>query len=95
MTIASLHDINLALRFADKVILMKDGSVYAIGRPHEVLTPENIMKVFNVKVALAKNPRPFIVVEDVVEGTSPMPETHDLSDLCELRVGMSGKWCYR
>jgi hypothetical protein len=33
------------------------------------------MEVFNVKVALAKNPRPFIVVEDVVEGTNPMPET--------------------
>jgi iron complex transport system ATP-binding protein len=75
VTIASLHDINLALRFADKVVLMKDGSVYAIGRPHEVLTPENIMEVFNVKAVLAKNPRPFIVVEDVVEGTGPMPET--------------------
>jgi iron complex transport system ATP-binding protein len=75
VTIASLHDINLALRFADKVILMRDGLVYAIGRPHEVLTPENIMEVFNVKVALVKNPRPFIVVEDVVEGSSPVPET--------------------
>jgi ABC-type cobalamin/Fe3+-siderophores transport system ATPase subunit len=53
---------------------MKDGSVYAIGRPHEVLALENIMEVFNVKVALVKNPRPFIVVEDVVEGSSPVLE---------------------
>jgi hypothetical protein len=29
----------------------------------------------NVKVALVKNPRPFIVVEDVVKGPSPVPET--------------------
>jgi hypothetical protein len=29
---------------------------------------------FNVKVALVKNPRPFIVVEDVVKGPSPVPD---------------------
>jgi len=66
VTIASLHDINLALRFADKAVLMKDGLVYAIGKPEDVLTPENVVEVFNVKAALVKNPRPFIVVEDAV-----------------------------
>jgi len=66
VTIASLHDINLALKFADKAVLMKDGLVYAIGKPEDVLTPDNVMEVFNVKAVLVKNPRPFMVIEDAV-----------------------------
>jgi len=68
ITITSLHDINLAFRFADKVILMKKGLIYAIGKPEEVLVPENIREVFEVNAILANNPRPFIVIEDDTEG---------------------------
>jgi iron complex transport system ATP-binding protein len=70
VTIAALHDANLALRFADEVALMKNGSIYVIGRPEEVLVPENAKEVFGVNVTLVKNPRPFIIVEDVVEEVS-------------------------
>jgi ABC-type proline/glycine betaine transport system ATPase subunit len=68
VTIAALHDANLALRFADEVALMKNGSIYVIGRPEEVLVPENVKEVFGVNATLVKNPRPFMIVEDVVEG---------------------------
>lgn len=70
VTIASLHDANLALRFADEIALMKNGSIYAIGRPKEVLVPENVREVFGVTATLVKNPRPFMIVEDVVEEVS-------------------------
>lgn len=42
-----MHDINLALRFLDKFILLKDGKVFAMGGL-EVITSENIEKVFGV-----------------------------------------------
>jgi len=63
---ASSHDINLALRFADKVVFMKDSLVCAIGKSEDVLTPENVIEVFNMKAVLVKNPRPFIAIEDAM-----------------------------
>jgi iron complex transport system ATP-binding protein len=34
-----IHDLNLAIRHADKFVLMKDGMVYSVGG-HEIITPE-------------------------------------------------------
>jgi iron complex transport system ATP-binding protein len=67
VTIAALHDTNLALRFVDEVALTKNGSIYVIGKPEEVLVPENVKGVFGVNATLVKNPRPFMIIEDVVE----------------------------
>ncbi len=50
------HDLNLASEFADEILLLKNGSILAKGEPREVLTEENLQKVFNVKVLLDENP---------------------------------------
>jgi iron complex transport system ATP-binding protein len=50
------HDLNLASEFADKVMLLRGGKVFAFGSPHEVLTEENLSAVFSVKVLLDQNP---------------------------------------
>ena len=41
-----LHDLNMALRFADHVVIMKDGRVYAQGAPEDVITEENVFAVY-------------------------------------------------
>ena len=41
-----LHDLNMALRFADQVVIMKDGNVFAQGAPRDVITEENILAVY-------------------------------------------------
>ncbi|MEW5932741.1 MAG: ABC transporter ATP-binding protein [Bacillota bacterium] len=48
-----MHDLNLALRFGDKFLLLKDGTVFACGGM-EVLTPENIAAVYGVPVAVER-----------------------------------------
>ena len=50
------HDLNLAAEFADEIIMLKDGSIYAKGKPSEVLTQQNIDEVYDVQVLLDQNP---------------------------------------
>ena len=50
------HDLNLASEFADKILLLADGSIVAQGTPREVLTEQNLREVFGVKVLLDENP---------------------------------------
>ncbi|NLL05933.1 MAG: ABC transporter ATP-binding protein [Clostridiaceae bacterium] len=51
--IVSMHDLNLAIRFANKFLLLKDGEVFAAGGI-EVITPENIESVYSVRVKIEK-----------------------------------------
>ena len=46
--LVAIHDINIAARFSDRIILLSDGKIVADGTPIEVLTSENIAKVFDV-----------------------------------------------
>ena len=41
-----LHDLNMALRFADYVVMMKEGNVFAQGTPTQVITEKNILAVY-------------------------------------------------
>jgi iron complex transport system ATP-binding protein len=59
-----LHDLNLAARYADNLVVMKDGQIVATGTPSEVLTPEMLRNVFGVEAAIHIDPRtgtPLIV----------------------------------
>ena len=50
------HDLNLASEFADRVLLLKDGGLFAAGKPKDVLTVENVERVFGMTVLLDQNP---------------------------------------
>jgi iron complex transport system ATP-binding protein len=54
--IAVLHDINLAARYCDRIALLHQGRLEAIGMPSEVLNPETIQSVYGVDVAVRKDP---------------------------------------
>lgn len=47
------HELNLAARFADRVMLLAKGSVAAVGTPTEVLTEATLARVFDWPVAVA------------------------------------------
>ncbi|MEP7149072.1 MAG: ABC transporter ATP-binding protein [Acidobacteriota bacterium] len=50
------HDLNLASEFAERVILLKAGQVFAQGTTDQVLTRENLQEVYDVQVLLDENP---------------------------------------
>lgn len=50
------HDLNLAAAFADGIIMLKDGQIAAKGPPEEVLTAENVKRIFGVDVLMDENP---------------------------------------
>ena len=55
--IAALHDLNLAARFADRVVVLSRGRRVADGRPAEVLTPSLLREVWGVDADLRQDPR--------------------------------------
>ena len=46
--VAVMHDLPLAMRFMDRVVLMHEGGVVASGPPGDVLTDENLERVYRV-----------------------------------------------
>ena len=53
--IIAVHDLNLAYRYSDKVLLLNHGKMVGYGKPEEVLTPECIRKVYGVESFVIEN----------------------------------------
>lgn len=64
-TVITLHDLNHVIRYADKAVVLYRGMVYAIGDVEQVLTSENIRKVYGVDVEIIRNPVSAIIIKDV------------------------------
>jgi len=59
-----LHDLNLATRYSDNLIVMRAGSILAQGHPRDVITAELLDEAFGLRAAVVDDPvgdRPLIV----------------------------------
>ncbi|MFJ6533569.1 ABC transporter ATP-binding protein [Microbacterium sp. NPDC091662] len=54
--IAVLHDLNQAARYADNLVLMKEGRVVATGTPAELITAERVGEVFGIDAIVTPDP---------------------------------------
>ena len=54
--IAAIHDLNLAARYCDRLVLLAHGRVLSEGTPGEVLSPDTIESAFGVKSAVYRDP---------------------------------------
>ncbi len=54
--IAAIHDLNLAARYCDRLVVLSEGRVLTEGAPEEVLTPETIEAAFGVRSAVYREP---------------------------------------
>ena len=54
------HDLNIAAKYSDRIIMLKDGNVYATGTVNEVITEDNICEVYGVGCRIIEdNGRPL------------------------------------
>jgi iron complex transport system ATP-binding protein len=70
-----LHDLNLAARYSDLIVVMKDGVVVTQGTPAEVFTVQLLAAVFGLDAAVLEDPRtglPIVVPTSCAIG-SPEP----------------------
>ncbi|MFJ7627033.1 ABC transporter ATP-binding protein [Streptomyces sp. NPDC097595] len=59
-----LHDLNLATRYSDNLVVMREGSVLAQGHPRDVITAELLEEAFGLRALVIDDPvgdRPLIV----------------------------------
>tara|TARA_Y100000768_G_scaffold373362_1_gene341901 strand:+ start:63 stop:584 length:522 start_codon:yes stop_codon:yes gene_type:complete len=69
--LVAIHDINMAARFADRILLLHEGSILQQGTPSKVLTEKNLSKVFGVtcEIEAKTETTPLrIIVKDEMEG---------------------------
>jgi len=53
--VAALHDVSLAGRYCDRLILLSDGAIAAEGAPATVLTTDNLRRVFGVETEVRRD----------------------------------------
>jgi len=59
--VMTLHDLNLAVRYSDKFVMMHGGMVFAAGG-HEIITPENIRTAYHIDATVARiNGIPIVI----------------------------------
>jgi iron complex transport system ATP-binding protein len=54
--VAALHDLSLASRYCDRLVLMEHGRIVADGRPVEVLTPDRLAEVYRIRAHVEPHP---------------------------------------
>jgi len=54
--VAILHDVNLAARFADRIVALKRGRLFFDGTPEQLLSPERLSALYDVDIHLIEQP---------------------------------------
>ena len=69
------HDINIAAKFSDEVIMMHQGHIYDVGTPDHVINEENLKVVYGVESKIVDDDgRPHVILKDAI----PMDESADM-----------------
>lgn len=69
LVLVVLHDLNMALRYADEALVLLDGTVIAQGPVHATLNAETLAQAFlvNARVERCSRNMPIVIVDDLLE----------------------------
>ena len=60
--VIAIHDLNMAARYSDRMLMMKKGKILANGMPDDVLTPENLESVYGITAMVKRiGESPFVI----------------------------------
>lgn len=54
--LAALHDLEISAHYCDYLYAVKNGEIFGHGTPEELLTPENIEQLYDIKCKTFRNP---------------------------------------
>ena len=77
----AIHDINIAARFSDRILLLDEGKIIAHGTPEKVLNKDNIARVFGVTsniLPATENDPLRIILKDEIECETLVIEDENL-----------------
>jgi iron complex transport system ATP-binding protein len=74
--IIALHDLNLAAQYCDWMVMLNGGKVYVEGTPLDILTAENIKKVYGASVCVYPHPINKLPTTIVTAGESKKGRTY-------------------
>lgn len=77
-----LHDLNLAARYSDVIVVMKDGAIVTEGAPSEVFTPELLATTFGLSADVLPCPRTGLPIV-VPVSSSPVPDAPTTMELAD------------
>jgi iron complex transport system ATP-binding protein len=69
--VATMHDLNAAALYADRVMLMKDGAAIGCGAPADIFTAENLRAVYETDVYVGRNPSTGALM--ILPAAAPLP----------------------
>ena len=64
-TLMVLHDVNFAARYSDRLLVLKDGRVYADGAPEDVVTEDMLRDVYRVEAQVDRDSMGCVRVDPV------------------------------
>jgi iron complex transport system ATP-binding protein len=64
--VAVLHDLNLAVRFADRIIVLRRGQIVTDGTPTDTITDRMIADVFDVETSIGtESGQPYVLLQNM------------------------------
>ena len=56
-TVSVMHDLNLAAHFADRILILKEGKMLALGTPEEALRESHLELAYGIQTQIVSHPR--------------------------------------
>ncbi|MBJ3815760.1 ABC transporter ATP-binding protein [Shimwellia pseudoproteus] len=68
VTLVVVHDINIAMRYGDTIVMLKDGGLVACGAPQAVITPATLAEVYGVsgRIECCSRGRPLVILDGAI-----------------------------
>ena len=66
------HDINIAAKYSDEIILLSEGTIYDVGTPDRVITEKSLKEVYGVRSKVIDDDgAPHVILKDSITDVPP------------------------